>query len=118
MLTKGRKDVCHATSCASLLLIGCLFIGCAGTASTPEERAAQRETAEQRQIAEHEADEQRHAENERRHAEDDLRHEFARYSTAELKLMDMRYKELRQSSGGARLSVWRRSSGGRLTFPA
>jgi hypothetical protein len=60
--------------------------GCATT--TPEQRAAQRE-----------ADEQRHAVEERRHSEDDLRHKFARYSSAELKLMDACYRDLKTSSG-------------------
>jgi len=74
-------------------------VGCASTSTTPEQRAEQRKLDEQRRIARHEADEERRADDERRHAEDDLRHKFARYTTGELKLMDTRYKELRQSSG-------------------
>ena len=87
-------------------VVGLMLTGCVTTPTTPEQRAAEEERRateraadEQRRAATHEADEQRHAAEEHRHAEEDLRHKFARYSTAELKLMDTRYKELRQSSG-------------------
>jgi hypothetical protein len=72
-----------------------LCAGCETTTTTPEQRAAK----QQRRAAEREADEQRHDAEERRHAEEDLRHKFARYSTGALKLMDTRYKDLRQASG-------------------
>jgi hypothetical protein len=101
--------VVHNLSPINKLLLAVLplfMAGCVTTAMTSDQRAAadqqraaRRAADEQRHIAEREADEQRHETDERRHAEDDLRHKFARYSTAELKLMDTRYKDLRESSG-------------------
>ena len=59
-----------------------LWAGCAST--TPEQR---------------EANNQRQATEQRRRSDDDLRRKFARYSSAELKLMDARYRDLQTSSG-------------------
>src|SRR5690348_12597678 len=95
---RHRTQIARAFPFLSLLIFF-LFSGCASNSESPQQREAQRETDQQRRIAQHEADEQRHEAEERQHAEDDLRHKFARYTTAELKLMDTRYKELRQSSG-------------------
>ena len=77
------------------LLVALILAGCVSTPTTPDQRAAN----EQRRAADRAANEYRHAVDERRHAEEGLRHKFARYSSAELKLMDTRYKELEQSSG-------------------
>jgi hypothetical protein len=88
-----------------LCFIAVAVIGCVST-TTPEQRTIQQqkriakhEADEQRQSARREADEQKREAEERRHAEEDLRHKYARYTTAELKLMDTRYKELRIASG-------------------
>jgi hypothetical protein len=95
----------------SALVVLAMFVGCSTNSRspvsrllspTPEERREselRHAESEKRHAAEREADEQKHAAEERRHTEEDLRHKYAKYSTAELKLMDTRYKELRTSSG-------------------
>jgi hypothetical protein len=75
------------------IVLAAVFL--AGCTTSPEKRAAN----EQQRAVEREQNERRHEIEQRRNAEEDLRHKFARYSTAELKLMDTRYKDLRQSSG-------------------
>ena len=98
----GMKNINSIPFVVALALsAGCTTISTT-LSPTPEQRIAaeQRQTAnEQRHVAEREADEQRHAEEERRHAGEDLRRKFARFSTAELKLMDTRYRELKEASG-------------------
>ncbi len=81
----------------SAILFAAAWLLLPGCASTPED--------EKRHAAEREADEQRHEAEERRHAEEDLRRKFARYSTAELKLMDARYKQLLGPASGRDLNV-------------
>lgn len=94
------------TAYGSLCAIGLIISGCTTTNLTPEERQQKialredrRNQAEARAGAREEAGRKREAEEQRREEEQKLREKFARYSTGELKLMDVRFKELRQSSG-------------------
>lgn len=84
---------------APFVIVAIITVAGCATSTTPEQRAAKRAADEQRHAIEREANEQRREAEERRRAEEHLRRKFARYSTAELKLMDTRYKELRLSSG-------------------
>ncbi len=74
------------------LLIVATFSGCTAT------RDAQLTTQQQaRQAAVREANARQYQAAQQRRAEDKLRHKFARYTTAELMLMDARYQQF----GGA-----------------
>ena len=91
-------------TCLSAAILASLCPSCAllqDHRTTEEREAAEKQRAadDQRHAAERTADENRRATEERRHAAEDLRNKFIRYGTAELKLMDTRYKELRSASG-------------------
>lgn len=89
----------------TLLMTACLGCNTFKSPYTPEERQARDAQHRLDDQKRHEADLERQDEDQRRHAQEDLRRHFARYSTAELKVMHAHYYELTGHSGTRDLTI-------------
>jgi hypothetical protein len=87
-----------------LSLSSCLIFGGCST-TTPDERRANEERRRQEEANKREADEQRREQEQQQREQENLRRRFAKYSTAELKVMYASYSNLVQQPGTRDITV-------------